>query len=127
MKVQGTFTYEDITIVFRTSMLEQSLYMLWARRFEQVAEQNPELNYFDIWLSVAASIVEVSGDLDWQRPSRQVDEDGIIQSYIGFMSQVTLQFFNALYAAISDLNSPLADELDRTDDMLTEEQKKTVT
>lgn len=121
MKVQDTLTFDDVTVVIRASMLEQSLYTLWMDRFAELDKS--DLPNFDLFLLVAASIVDIQG-LDWHRPPRQTEEDAMIDSYTSLFSQITMPFFNELFNVINGLNSTMAPALDMADELLSDEQKK---
>ena len=126
MNITGTYELDGVQITFRTSMLEEALYRTWLVKFKDVATDDPTMSHFDLWLYMAACTVSVEG-INWTRPARNADEETMVASYVSFMGQINRRFFDGLFEAMYEHNAPLSSDVDKTDDKLTDAEKKTTT
>ena len=122
MKVADTFTNQGVTVELRASMIDQDLYFFWSEKFAEM--DKTELERFDTFLYITSCVQSVDG-LDWTIPTRQSDEDAMRESYVQFWTQVNMEFVAGIQAKINELQSPSANAVQKPDETLTEDEKKT--
>lgn len=124
MKLTATYTQDDVTVNLRASMIEQDLYLIWAELFED--EDKALVPRFDAFLFVASAIKSITG-LEWNPPHRHTSFEDMCASYEIFMGQVNMAFMTGLQETLNSLYGTSANVVEKHDEALTADEKKTAT
>jgi hypothetical protein len=126
MHNQATIDYDGVQITLKNTLRITVRYLAWKKAWIY-SPDSIDLGWRSDFIWIVAHMVEIRG-LDWKPPADTATSEEIEAAYQRYLDTGTQELLRDICGqAVTALHRPQADEVEKPDSTLTEDEKKTKT